>query len=119
VSAFTDRFTAVVVPRHAEQLANLVTLSRGAAVTAGVSALWEEPEAEVDDTKTVQTQHVDRLWIIGRTAYVIGGSAVLPAPGDRITDAAGDVWELMRDGRKPHYAPYGQDRWVVRTKRVG
>lgn len=119
MSAFTDRFTALVVPRHAVQLAHVVILSRGASATAGVLALWEEPEPEVDETKGVQTQHVDRVWIVGRTAYVIGGLAVLPAPGDRITDAAGDVWEVMRDGRKPHYAPYGTDRWSLRTKRVG
>lgn len=106
---------------YASLFGETVTLGRGADSTAGVAASWIGQGAEIQ-TQTrmgVKTSFVDREWIVKKTDYVIDGSAVIPAAGDRLTDSDGVTWEVMSMPAMPAAEPYaGGLEWLLRTKRI-
>lgn len=106
---------------YANLFGETVTLSRGSDSTAGVSASWVGQGAEIQ-TQTrmgVKTSFVDREWIVKKADYVIDGSAVTPAAGDRLTDSDSVRWEVMSQPNMPAAEPYaGGLEWLLRTKRI-
>jgi len=100
----------------------LVTISRGTATTTDVVAVRLSHDAEelaAGPGGRIVTQTVDHVWTIAKAAYLIGGVAVKPMPADRITDAAGNVDEIMRAGTKPAVVDAaGGLEWVVSVKRI-
>jgi len=120
-SVFANRFYDNASPRLRDHLGEAVAVSRGAASTSGVAATWisEGSEIQTQTRMGVKTSFIDREWVIPKTAYIISGSAVTPAAGDRLTDADGTVWELMSQPNMPAWEPYGGNlQWLLRTKRI-
>jgi hypothetical protein len=120
-SVFATRFFDVASPRFKELLGEVVSISRGEATTVGVIASWirEGSEIQTQTRMGVKTSFIDREWLIIKTAYLIEGSAVTPAAGDRLTDADGVVWEGMSQPNMPAVESYGGGlEWLLRTKRI-
>ena len=99
-----------------------VTIARGAATTADVVAVRISHGAENQKAGpggTVITQIVDQVWTVAKSLYLIGGVAVEPRTGDRWTDAAGQVWEVLPSLAGPAVVSYaGGLEWEVKTKKV-
>lgn len=99
-----------------------VTIARGAATTAGVVAVrisHGDENQKAGPGGTVVTSIVDQVWLVAKSLYLIGGSAVEPLPGDRWTDAAGTVWEIMSSQAGPAVVSFaGGLEWEVKTKKV-
>ena len=120
-SVFSNRFFDTASPRLRDHLGEVVAISRGELSTASVTATWlsEGSEIQTQTRMGVKTSFIDREWVITKAAYVIDGSAVTPASGDRLTDSDGTVWELMSQPNMPAWEPYGGGlQWVLRTKRI-
>jgi len=98
-----------------------VTLHRAADSTASVPAVFAVQGSEIQ-TQTqmgVKTSFIDRVWLIAKTAYIIDGSAVTPAAGDRIVDSDSARWEVMSQPNLPAAESYaGGLEWLLRTKRI-
>ena len=98
-----------------------VTLARASDSTADVGASYfgEGSEIQTNTRMGAKTSFVDREWLIKKAAYIIDGSAVTPAAGDRIVDADGTTWELMSQPNMPAHESYGGGlEWLLRTKRI-
>ena len=120
-SVFATRFFDVASPRLQEHLGGAVALSRGANSTASVAARWIEEDSDIETQTSigVMTSHIDREWVIAKTAYLINSVAVTPAAGDRLTDSDSVVWEVMSQPGLPAAEPYGGNlEWLLRTKRI-
>jgi len=120
-SVFATRFNENASPRLRAILGEAVAISRGASSTSGVTATWlsEGSEIQTQTQMGVKTSFIDREWVIPKANYLIGGSAVTPTAGDRLTDADGTVWELMAQPNMPAVEPYGGGlQWLLRTKRI-
>jgi hypothetical protein len=106
---------------YASLFGETVTLSRGSDSTADVAASWMGQGAEIQ-TQTrmgVKTSFVDREWLVKQADYVIAGSAVEPAAGDRLIDSDGVTWEVMSQPNMPAAESYGGGlEWLLRTKRI-
>jgi len=101
------------------QYSEAVTVTRGSNSTAGVLAAWTSQGDVLVSPVDAQTQVVDRVWLIRKTLYLISASAVEPRTGDRITDAAGAVWEVLPSLAGPAVLSFENGRsWEVRTKKV-
>ena len=120
-SVFSTRFFEIASPRLKTILGEVVTISRGAMSTADVTATWlsEGSEIQTQTRMGVKTSFIDREWVIPKEDYVIDGSAVEPAAGDRLTDADSTVWEVMSQPNMPTVESYGGGlEWLLRTKRI-
>lgn len=98
-----------------------VTLSRGSDSTAGVAASWigQGSEIQTQTRMGVKTSFIDREWLVAKANYVIDGSSVTPAAGDRLTDTDGVIWEVMSQPNMPAAESYGGGlEWLLRTKRI-
>jgi len=98
-----------------------VTLSRGAKSTSGVAASWTGQGSEIQTVTRmgVKTSFIDREWLIAKAEYVIDGSAVDPAAGDRLLDDSSVTWEVMSQPNMPAAESFGGGlEWLIRTKRV-
>ena len=119
---FAQRFADIARPVLETRLGELVTIARGAATTAGVLAIVSEQQAENQKAGpggTVVTEIVDRIWIVRKSLYLFGGVAVEPRTGDRWTDVAGMVWEVLPSIAGPAVVSYaGGLEWEVKTKKV-
>jgi hypothetical protein len=120
-SVFATRFVENASPRLRDHLGEVVTISRGASSTAGVTATWlsEGSEIQTQTRLGVKTSFIDREWVIPKANYLIDGSAVTPASGDRLTDTDSTVWEVMAQPNMPAFESYlGGWQWILRTKRI-
>jgi len=120
-SVFATRFYDTASPRLRDHLGEVVAISRGTLSTASVTVTWlsEGSAIQTETRMGVKTSFIDREWLITKAAYVIDGSAVVPAVGDRVTDSDGTVWELMSQPDIPAFEPYGGGlQWLFRTKRI-
>jgi len=98
-----------------------VTLSRGSDSTSGVTASWIGQSSEIQTITRmgVKTSFIDREWLIAKAEYVIDGSAVDPAAGDRLVDDSSVTWEVMSQPNMPAAESFGGGlEWLLRTKRV-
>ena len=96
-SLFATRFAESARPQLDDRFGESVTLSRGSDSTASVTARCVARGSEIQ-TQTrmgVKTSFVDREWIVVKADYVIDGSAVTPAAGDRLVDSDSVRWEVM------------------------
>jgi len=116
-----DSLYEVGEPAFANLFSETVTLQRASDTTASVSVSWlgQGSEIQTQTRMGVKTSFIDREWLVTKSAYVIDGSAVTPAAGDRLTDADGTVWELMSQPNMPACESYGGGlEWLLRTKRI-
>lgn len=86
--------------------AETVSLTRGGSTTTGVAARVGSTPFEVDegDGMAISVESID--WLLAASAYRIGGSATLPAPGDlirRTLDAVVYVYEVLPIGGETCY----------------
>ena len=119
-SAF-DQLYETSEPVFANLFGETVTLSRGSDSTAGVAASWigQGSEIQTQTRMGVKTSFVDREWLVTKTDYVIDGSAVTPAAGDRLVDSDSVTWEVMSQSSMPAAESYaGGLEWLLRTKRI-
>lgn len=118
-SAFATRFSESARPQLDDRFGDSVTLSRSGASTTGVVARCVSRGAKIETSDGIGIANVDREWLVIKTAYVINGSEVEPAPGDRLTTSDGAVWEVMRQRGVPEKEEYAARlEWLVRTKRI-
>jgi hypothetical protein len=118
-SAFATRFSESARPQLDDRFGESVTLSRGDASTTGVVARCVSRGAKIETNDGMAVAHVDREWVIVKTAYLIDGAAVEPASGDRLTTSDGAVWEVMRQRGVPDKEEYAARlEWLIRTKRI-
>jgi hypothetical protein len=86
-----------------------------------VSASWTSQGSEIQTVTRlgVKTSFIDREWLVAKADYVIDGSAVEPAAGDRMLDANGVTWEVMSQPDIPAAESFGGGlEWLLRTKRI-
>lgn len=118
-STFATRFDEIARPRLDDFLGETVTLARGSSSTEGVIARCVFRDAVIQTADSVKTSHADREWIVAKAGYVIDESAVIPAPGDRLTTDDGATWEVMATRDVPAKEEYGGvPVWLLRTKRI-
>jgi hypothetical protein len=120
MTVFDDVY-AQTVSSFASLFGETITLSRGANSTIGVPVSWTGQGSEIQ-TQTrmgVKTSFIDREWLVAKADYVINGSAVTPAAGDRLVDADSVTWEVMSQPNMPAAESYaGGLEWLLRTKRI-
>jgi len=96
-----------------------VTLQRGSSTTPGVTASWTDQAGRIESADGSMVILVDRVWIVRKAAYLIGGVAVEPQRGDRLIDAASCVWEILPSVAGPAVVSYaGGHEWEIKTKQV-
>lgn len=102
-------------------LSQTVILKRGTtAATTGVAATKCSTTAQAD-TEYGILQVTGSDWIIKASAYVIGGSVVEPQKNDLITDANGDIWQVLAPfAGEQEYRPLDPQAtaWRIHTKRT-
>jgi hypothetical protein len=121
VGSLADTLTGMVSAVAAQVFGETVSITRGATSTAGVTASWIRNATETQDqyAETLVAKVSKRRWLVTKAGYLISGSAVTPRTGDRITDAAGNVWEIAHDGTTPAVRTYEDPNyWDVATKQV-
>lgn len=74
----------------------VITYARLAA-TATITALRNRQGADMVDSQGVYARASRLEWTFKQADLVLGGSAVEPARGDTITDAAGVVYDVQAD----------------------
>lgn len=120
MSVFEDVYS-VTVSAFSSVFAETVTLHRGSDSTADISTSWigQGSEIQTQTRMGVKTSFVDREWIVAKADYMIDGSAVTPAAGDRLVDADDVTWEVMSQPNMPAAESYaGGLEWLLRTKRI-
>lgn len=118
-SLFDTLIADCASPMLDQHLGELVSITRGANTTAGVTASWAAQAYKVVTTDATHTSVVDRYWFVRQSAYEVSGSAVEPRTGDRLTDEAGEVWEVLPARVTPPVVSYAAgDLWKIATKRV-
>ena len=102
-----------------EHFGESVSITRGPNTTTSVTASWDAQVDEVSKTDNKSTKMVDRFWFVKQSTYQISSTAVDPRPGDRLTDDAGQKWEVLPKGPTPPVESYGGgDYWKLGTKQV-
>jgi hypothetical protein len=106
-------------PMLDQHFGETVSLTRGPNTTAGITASWTVQLEEVSTTSGTHTSMVDRFWFVQQSVYQILSSAVEPRTGDRLTDDAGKVWEVLPAKVAPPAVNYAaSDYWKIATKQV-
>ena len=119
-SPFDALYTNLAQPMLDRHFGEPVTLQRGTVTTPGVTASWTEQAGRIESHDGSMTTLVDRVWIVKKTAYLIGGVAVEPQKGDRLADADGSTWEVLPSLAGPAVLSYGGGHeWEIKTKQVG
>lgn len=75
---------------------------------------------QTDTNGRLRIEYQDRDYLITASALILNSETATPKRGDRITDAAGVVWEVQPTETEPPVRPsdsYGY-RWRVHCKRV-
>lgn len=118
-ATFDSEFFAAASPQLDELFGEAVAISRGSSSTAGVTASWSSNVGTIETAKGISTQLIDRAWLIAKADYKIGGVAVEPRAGDRLTDSDGHVWEVLPSVAGPAAVSFGGGlEWEVKTKKV-
>jgi len=118
-SSFDALYASIAAPSLDRFFGELVTLQRGASTTAGVTASWTDQAGKIESADGSMVILVDRVWLVKKTAYLIGGVAVEPQKGDRLTDADSATWEVLPSVAGPAVLSYGGGHeWEIKTKRV-
>lgn len=118
-TAFDTQFAAIASPLLDQQFGEAVTITRGPNSTAGVIASWTSQGDVLQSDDGQRTLLVDRAWLIRKSLYLINAAAVEPRTGDRLTDSAGQVWEVLPNAAGPSVLSFeGGNYWEVKTKRV-
>jgi hypothetical protein len=96
-----------------------VTVQRGTNTTSGVIASWTDQQETLVSPDGLHTQIVDRTWLVRKSRYLISGSAATPRTADTLTDAAGNVYEILPSTAGPAVTSYaGGFEWEIKTKKV-
>ena len=114
--AFSDDWDAVV-DQFAESFGERVTLQRGTYATVGIVAQAWDHEYESTGPQGLLTTVAGRDWLVHYSEYRVDGEPVQPREGDQLTDAAGQVWEVLPIDGRPACEQHGHD-WLLRTKQV-
>jgi len=102
-----------------EHFGESVSITRGPNTTSAVTASWDAQLDEVSQTDNKATKMVDRFWFVKQSTYQILSAEVEPRPGDRLTDDAGQKWEVLPAGRISPVNSYGGGAyWKLATKQV-
>lgn len=118
-SAFDALMATFASPMLDQHFGEPVSVTRGSTTTTGITASWESQGAEVATADGKHTATVDRFWFVKQSLYMISGDAVVPKTGDRITDDAGNVWEILPKKTTPSVESFaGGEYWKVATKQV-
>lgn len=118
-SLFDTLMADCASPMLEQHLGEAVSIARGQNTTVGVTASWTTQTEEVVTADGKHTALFDRFWFVRQSAYQISASAVEPRTGDRLTDAGGNVWEVLPRQSIPPVVSYaGGDVWKIATKRV-
>jgi hypothetical protein len=114
-SVFADGASPMLDQHHGET----VSITRGPNTTASVTASWDTQADETATTDDKHTKMVDRFWFVKQSTYQIASTAVEPRTRDRLTDDAGQVWEVLPAKGTPPVVSYaGGDYWKIATKQV-
>lgn len=106
-------------PMLDQALGEAVSITRGPNTTPGVVASWKAQVEEVSTADDKHTAMVDRFWFVKQSTYQVLSTAVEPRTGDRLTDEAGRVWEVLPAKVTPPVESYGAgDYWKIATKQV-
>jgi hypothetical protein len=103
-----ENASAWLAGRRTKFLSRPVTYCRGADSVA-VQATVGKTVFEVDDGSGVLETFESRDYLVAAANLVLGGAAVKPQRGDRITDG-GKVYEVMAPGKEDVFRfsdPYG------------
>lgn len=94
-----------------------VTLVRGGAETADVTAVPGRTPFEIDDGDGLVVTVESRDWLIDSTYYRLNDAVTLPEPGDLIREIDGSTlytYEVLPFGSEPCYRFADQHRAVLR-----
>ncbi len=106
-------------PMLDQHFGEAVAITRGSNTTAAVTASWTTQGTEVVTADDKHTVIVDRFWFVKQSLYQVSAAAVEPRTGDRLTDDAGRVWEVLPAKLTPPVVNYaGGDYWKIATKQV-
>ena len=106
-------------PMLDQHLGETVSITRGPNTTTAVIASWTAQVEEVSTTDEKHTKTVDRFWFVKQSSYQISSTVIEPRTGDRLTDDAGQVWEVLPARETPSVVSYGAgDYWKIATKQV-
>lgn len=118
-SLFDALTASCASPMLDQHFGEAVAIRRGPNTTAGVTASWTAQAEQVTTADGKPTAVVDRFWFVRISAYQIDGQPVEPRTGDRLTDAAGVVWEVLPRLNMPPVVSYAAgESWKIATKRV-
>ena len=118
-SLFDSMMAGGASPMLDQHFGETVSITRGPNTTASVTASWDTQVEETATTDDRHTKMVDRFWFVKQSTYQILSTAVEPRTGDRLTDDAGQKWEVLPAGRTPPVESYGGgDYWKIATKQV-
>lgn len=122
-SAFATRFAESARPMLYDRFGESVTISRGDASTAGVTArvMSQEYQGEGEDGMT--TTFISTDFVLGIDDYEFGSGAVEPRKGDRIARTIGSTahtYEVLPapNGRVCEWAEASGDEWKIHTKHI-
>ena len=101
----------------------LVSLKRGTATTADITAVMDNANYEIQGDAGTITRLRLRDWWIAKTDYEISGVVVEPRSGDRIAEADGQEWEISPIlgtslGDRDAYEDWDGNQWWLHSKRV-
>jgi len=118
-SPFDAMMAGGASPMLDQHLGEAVSITRGPNTTPSVTASWSAQTEEVSTTDDKHTKTVDRFWFVKQSTYQILSTAIEPRTGDRLTDDAGRVWEVLPAKVTPPVKSYGGgDYWKIATKQV-
>ena len=118
-SLFDSLMADCASPMLDQYFEETVSITRGLNTTTGATASWVAQVAEASTTDNKSTQMVDRFWFVEQSTYQIASTAVEPRTGDRLTDDAGQIWEVLPAKVTPPVVSYaGGDYWKLATKQV-
>ena len=118
-SLFDSMMADAASPMLDQHFGEAVSITRGPNTTASVTASWDTQVEETATTDAKHTKTVDRFWFVKQSTYQILSTAVEPRTGDRLTDDAGQKWEVLPAKGTPPVESYGAgDYWKIATKQV-
>ena len=118
-SLFDSLMADCASPMLDQHFGETVSITRGSNTTSSVTASWTAQIEEVATRDDKHTAMVDRFWFVKQSTYQVLSTAVEPRTGDRLTDEAGRVWEVLPAKVTPPVESYGAgDYWKIATKQV-
>ncbi len=105
-------------PMLDQHFGETVSIARGPTTTPDVTASWTAQAEEVLTSDGKHTSVIDRFWFVKQSSYQISSTTVEPRTGDRLTDDAGRVWEILPARGTPPVVNYADGSWKIATKLV-